>query len=781
MVKAATLIEIWEDLKSGIESVYSQQTMSKPRYMSLYSLVYNHCTSSSAKTSNAAAAAASSPLLPRQTGPSKSKKAPLSTANEGAQIIGCELYHKLQHFLECYLDRLQRSGIDFQDEGLLKFFTKKWEDYQFSSKVLNGFCAYLNRHWVKRENDSGHNNVYEIYNLALITWRDIFFKCFCKKVTNAVLKLIERERNGDPINSRLISGVAECYVALGLNELDTSKTAKQEPTLKIYKEFFEAPFIEDTEHYYSRESDEFLRNNPITEYMKKVVARLDEEKKRIRLYLNEATEEILLKKCEEVLIQKHLDLFYSEFESLLNDCKNEDLARMYDLVAKVPDGLNELKRLLEIYIYTQGMEAIEKCCEAAINDPKLYVQTILDVHKKYDLLVLSAFHNDKGFVAALDKACGRFINNNAVTKKCNSSSKSPELLARYCDFLLKKNTKNSEDAELEDTLAQVMIVFTYIEDKDVFQKFYSKWLARRLVQQTSASDDAESTMISKLKTACGFEYTSKLQRMFLDVGVSKDLNETFKKHLDAGQHSLNIDFYIMVLSSGSWPFQHCLPLTLPTELEKSYQRFTEFYSSQHNGRKLSWLYSFSKGEIVTNCFKNRYTLQASTFQIAILLLYNEKTEYLVKDIADLTQIKMDTLVQVLAVLFKSKLLVSDEEEIEEADIQPTTPVKLFLNYKNKKFRININAPIKADIKQEDEKTHKNIEEDRKLLIQAAIVRIMKMRKVLKHTNLISEVLTQLSPRFKPKVPIIKKCIDILIEKEYLERVENEKDSYKYLA
>lgn len=167
------------------------------------------------------------------------------------------------------------------------------------------------------------------------------------------------------------------------------------------------------------------------------------------------------------------------------------------------------------------------------------MQTILDVHKKFDLLVLSAFHNDKGFVASLDKACGRFINNNAVTKKCNSSSKSPELLARYCDLLLKKNTKNPEDAELEDTLSQVMIVFTYIEDKDVFQKFYSKWLARRLVQQTSASDDAESTMITKLKSACGFEYTSKLQRMFLDVGVSKSLNEAFKKYTDANQQSLN--------------------------------------------------------------------------------------------------------------------------------------------------------------------------------------------------------------------------------------------------
>lgn len=67
--------------------------------------------------------------------------------------------------------------------------------------------------------------------------------------------------------------------------------------------------------------------------------------------------------------------------------------------------------------------------------------------------------------------------------------------------------------------------------------------------------------------------------------------------------------------------------------------------------------------------------------MGILLLFNEKTEYQVKDIADLTQIKMDTLVQVLALLFKTKLLVSDEEDIDEQDIQPNTPVRLFLNYK----------------------------------------------------------------------------------------------------
>lgn len=46
-----------------------------------------------------------------------------------------------------------------------------------------------------------------------------------------------------------------------------------------------------------------------------------------------------------------------------------------------------------------------------------------------------------------------------------------------------------------------MVVFKYIEDKDVFQKFYSKMLAKRLVQHNSASDDAEASMISKLKVS----------------------------------------------------------------------------------------------------------------------------------------------------------------------------------------------------------------------------------------------------------------------------------------
>jgi len=172
--------------------------------------------------------------------------------------------------------------------------------------------------------------------------------------------------------------------------------------------------------------------------------------------------------------------------------------------------------------------------------------------------------------------------------------------------------------------------------------------------------------------------------------------------------------------------------------------------------------------------------------MGVLLQYNTNEAMTANDLQIATQLTDSALKNTLISLVKTKVLkmegyVDSGKAEDEPEIEKESSFSVNIGFRSKRQKVNINIPVRQAKEEENKETHKAVEEDRKLQIQAAIVRIMKMRKRLNHAGLMTEVIAQLQTRFKPRVAVIKKCIDILIEKEYLERVEGQKDMYSYVA
>ena len=636
-----------------------------------------------------------------------------------AHLLGEDLYKNLREYLKDHLEELHEKSKGHVDEALLTYYIREWDRYTTAAKYTNHLFRYLNRHWVRREIDEGKKDVFDVYTLHLVQWREILFSKVNTNVMSAVLKMVEKQRNGETIEQSQIKSIVDSFVSLGLDETDSTKS-----TLDVYRYHFEKPFLEATTKYYENESAQFVAENSVVEYMKKAETRLEEEKARVGLYLHQDIMTPLMKACLGVLVTGHSGLLRDEFQVLLDTDRQDDLARMYRLLARITDGLEPLRTKFEAHVRKSGLTAVEKVAADGDNlDPKTYVDALLEVHTQYQKLVDDAFAGESEFVRSLDNACKEFVNRNKVCK--TGSTRSPELLAKYTDALLKKSGKSAEDADLEASLVQIMTVFKYIEDKDVFQKFYSRMLAKRLVHSSSASEDAETSMIGKLKEACGFEYTNKLQRMFQDIQISLDLNSAFKefqlKLLGPEEDKKAVDPSYHILGTGFWPLTppntNFIP---PPEIVQTYARFQNFYFDKHSGRKLTWLWQLCKGEIKANYIKNTkipYTFMVSTYQMAILLLFNDADSMTYEDVQKATALTTDWLDPSLSVFVKAKVLIPSPEN---GKAEPGTSYSLNYNFKNKKVKVNLNISVKSEAKQEVEDTHKTIEEDRKLLMQVRV-------------------------------------------------------------
>jgi len=131
--------------------------------------------------------------------------------------------------------------------------------------------------------------------------------------------------------------------------------------------------------------------------------------------------------------------------------------------------------------------------ELVINPDKdeKMVDELLEFKEKLDRFVHECFHNNEKFSNVLKDSFEYFIN--------QRSNKPAELIAKAVDARLRTGNKEASEEELEKILDKLMILFRFIHGKDVFEAFYKKDLAKRLLVGKSASADAEKSMLLKLK------------------------------------------------------------------------------------------------------------------------------------------------------------------------------------------------------------------------------------------------------------------------------------------
>ncbi|KAI8854533.1 Cullin family-domain-containing protein [Chytridium lagenaria] len=448
---------------------------------------------------------------------------------------------------------------------------------------------------------------------------------------------------------------------------------------------------------------------------------------------------------------------HQEFQRMVASEKYHECSLAYKLLKRVTDGIRSLLQTLEAYVAKVGNASLANLEAMSSKESKDFVDPLLELHSKYMGICQSFFDNDPSFIAAIDKGFRTIINANP-----------PSSLGKYCDWLLKKSSKSQwSESDIESRLSRVLILFNYVDDKDVYQKFYSRLLAKRLIFASSVSDEAESNMITRLKNACGFEYTAKLQRMFTDIALSGDVNRQFQSDLVKRDMSLSIDFNILILTAGSWPLTNNIvtEIQLPWELESCVSEFAKFYSNLHNGRRII--------DVKVNFTDRRYELNVSLQQLGVLRYFNDADKYEYSELMSLTKLPDLELRRVIKPLVDIKLL---ETRANGTDI---SSVSLNLKFSSKRTKIKVSASLQLESSQENTATRKAIEDDRRFFVEATLVRIMKSRKKIGHTLLVQETIDHSKSRFTPSVSLVKKSIEHLIEKGYMGRSE-ELDVYVYI-
>lgn len=241
----------------------------------------------------------------------------------------------------------------------------------------------------------------------LDSWNQSIFINIKHRLQDSAMKLVHAERNGDAFDSQLVIGVRESYVNLCSNTDDK---------LAIYRENFEAAYLQATSAFYRLKASEQLQANGVQVFMRFADTKLREEEARAHRYLEQSSYAALTSCCVSVLVGDTLHTLLAESAPLIKAGETERLQLMFRLLDRVSDGVGPMLNDLENHIVTAGLQDMLSAADVITQDSEKYVERLLELFRRFSTLVKEAFNDDPRFLTARDKAFKTVVNDVTVFK-----------------------------------------------------------------------------------------------------------------------------------------------------------------------------------------------------------------------------------------------------------------------------------------------------------------------------------------------------------------------------
>ncbi|XP_023166165.2 cullin-5 [Drosophila hydei] len=640
-----------------------------------------------------------------------------------------------------------------------------------------------------------------VRKLMLDSWNKHIFHDIKDRLQESAMKIVHAERNGDAYDAQLVVGVRESYVNLSSNAEDK---------LEIYREHFEKAYLKATADFYRLKSTEQQQENGVLAYMKYADAKLREEEVRAKRYLEPSSFNILTCRLVKVLIVDHLNSIIAECPALIRDYETDRLNLMFRLMDRVMDGegVEAMMGDLQRHIKSAGLADMQSASEIITQDSEKYVERLLELFNRFSDLVRNAFNDDPRFLTARDIAFKMVVNDTSVfkmelptsianrgVKYTAPESKCPELLANYCDMLLRRTplSKRLTSEQIDARLRDVLLVLKYVNNKDVFMRYHKVHLTRRLILGTSADSEKEEDIVEWLReVGMPADYVNRLARMFQDIKVSEDLNTQFRNSISR-HDAINIK----ILNAGAWArCSERVSVSLPIELEDYIPDVEEFYKKKHSGRKLQWYHHMSNGTITFVNNFGRYDLDVTTFQMAVLFAWNQRQHDKIsyENLRLATELPDPELRRTLWSLaafpkIKKQILLMEPVAISSPkDFAENTMFYInqeFAIVKNGKSqrrgKLNLIGRLQLSTERSQQEDNQSIVQLRILRTQEAIIKIMKVRKRMNNAALQAELIDILKNMFLPSKKMIKEQLEWLIEHKYMRRDDDDINMFIYVA